>query len=181
MKKNDNKNNGVFLLIQFIQLLVLLLLKWNKIEMGNILYIALLVVLLFLSAVVFFINYSDTQNMISFAMFIILVCISLNNFDYYRVSYNYNKRKKLYNYVVENIDKFEKEEDSSNILLGKYSNLSRDGIVLYEDESTILFKVYDDEYLAYSNSEDLLKEYYGEKLESVKRVDDYFYFIVFYS
>ena len=108
-------------------------------------WIALLVVLLFLSAVVFFINYSDTQNMISFAMFIILVCISLNNFDYYRVSYNYNKRKKLYNYVVENIDKFEKEEfdivscfqtiehipDSINLLLGIKTILKKDGYIYF--------------------------------------------------
>ena len=179
MKKKDKKknNNYIFALIQLFQLLVLLLLKWNKIMMGPVLFYGLLVVLSILSLIVFYLNYSGNQNMVSFALFIIFMCVLLNNFDYYRVSYNYKKYKKSYNYVVNNLNKFKKEDGSSSALLDKYSYLSRDDMISYEDKELVIFTVYDKEYLIYCCKQNKVEKKYSKKIKSIKNIDNCFYYV----
>ena len=180
MKKNKSKknNNFIFLIIQFFQLLVLILLKWNKIMMGPVLFYGLLVILSLLSLIVFYLNYSGNQNKASFALFIVFMCFLLNNFDYYRVSYNYNKYKKLYNYVANNLNKFKKEKNASYALLGKYDYLSKEGMISYEDKELVIFTVYDKEYLIYCCKQNKVEKKYDNKIKSIKNIDNCFYYVV---
>ena len=144
---------------------------------GNVFYTSLLIVLLLLSLIVFYVTYSNNQNFFSLMLFVLLICIYINSFDFFRVSYNFNKYKKDYEYVVNHIDEFKKEEDSSNSVLGEYDYLSRDGYVVNKDK-LISFNIYNDEYLIYTKEYDDIEKIYNKKTDSIKKIDDNYYFVI---